>query len=71
MKGLLKQALDNKESEADILQTLLNNGYKVEVINPKAKQFNQKYKVFKDGIAANEVRLAVVDKNGKVIAEQG
>ncbi len=71
MKDLLKNALDSKEGEELIIQNLLNKGYKVEVINPKAKHFNQKYKVFKDGIAANEVRLAVVDKNGKVIAEQG
>jgi hypothetical protein len=44
-------------------------GYTVEVVNPDAKKFNEKYAVYSDMPLGK--RLVIVDEKGRIIGHQG
>jgi hypothetical protein len=60
---------DVTTEEQKIVQSLIKQGYTVEVVNPIAPAFNQKYFVYKKTPAGNKV--AILNSKGKIIGVQG
>lgn len=53
----------------EAMKALIDQGYTVEVRNPLAVAFNNRYKVYKKTSAGDKV--AIVDKDGKLVGVQG
>lgn len=49
---------------------LIEQGYRIELVNPDGKTFHQKYRVYQ-GVGWNQLKIVITDENGKVRAMQG
>lgn len=52
------------------IKRLLAKGFKVEVVNPSAKKFNGRYRVYQN-LGWTEQKVILVNDEGKVIGLQG
>lgn len=62
-------------SETETLSKLIKSGFKVEVKNPHAVSFNDKYFVYKENYVGEQNTLIkyplVLDKDGNIIGQHG
>jgi hypothetical protein len=58
------------KNETEIVKNLIKSGYKVEIVNPDAKHFGLKYKIYTIG-PLNEPIVTVVDDEGNAVGSQG
>jgi tRNA splicing ligase len=52
------------------IEELIENGYKVVIVNVNGKTFNQRYQVYQ-AVGFNELKTAIVDRKGNIVGLQG
>tara|TARA_B100000941_G_C28192732_1_gene392774 strand:+ start:184 stop:360 length:177 start_codon:yes stop_codon:yes gene_type:complete len=57
-------------TESQRIKSLISQGYHVEVVDPDATSFDQKYRVWQD-VGWNNLKIAVVNSGNQVSGLQG
>ena len=57
-------------TENQHISELIKKGYKVNIINPNAAKFNEKYSVYTEDEVLGK-RWAILNENGQIIGQQG
>lgn len=65
---ILKLAPPDEYDEKEAIYNLLNAGYSVEVVDPYAELFNQKYRVFQN-VPVMGKQMIMVDERGEILGD--